>query len=274
MESEAGMCDVKSFLPPAVASATFTAMRIFVLLLCALAALVQAQPSGPLSFDFTSPSSALRDLSGTYAETNDGLAALVVVDHQPDGRLAGSIKMHYAESLMVLDATVPMRGRVSGVAGRRVNGWMSGRGPFTGWFLVQPLRGTITMSFAQTFDAEHGTISGREFIRACLTDGRCKTLRTNSVFALPPGQNGAWSLALDLTTTNNRVAGTGAVMLAGGRTLDCNVRGSFNARSQLSTLRLTGTDPARRFALTLQLGPANEVRRLRGSLLGQRLAAP
>ncbi len=249
-------------------------MRTAVLLPCALATLLQAQPSEPLLFEFNSPTTALWNFSGSYSETNSGLVSHVIIDHQPNGRMSGTINLHYTESLLLLDASLPARGRVAGVSGGQVNATMKGRGPLTGWFIIQPVRGTITMSIAQTLDAEHTTVTGREFVRACLSDGRCKTLETNTTFALPPEQDGAWSLALNLATTGGHADGTGEIVFSNGRTLDCIARGKFNPRSNLTTLRLTGVDPARRFALTLQLGPTNEVRRLRGSLLGQRLREP
>lgn len=247
-------------------------MFVFIL---GLSAVCTAQPTGQWQYHFNlTQQPALWDLSGTYSNEAGGLRFVTALDHTPKGRLTGTGTAHYSEPFTVINATQTMTGRVSGSSKTRVALNAKGQGQFTGSAFFVPISGPFMGVLALNLNPTNGTVSGRSSGSLCIEGRGCRTFTTNTSFQLPPEVDGAWTLALDVTSSHNAVRGTATVQLSNGHTLAFKVRGTHAPRSGISRLKLAGTGPALGTRLTLRLGATNELQALNGKLFGQRLVFP
>jgi hypothetical protein len=90
------------------------------------------------------------------------------------------------------------------------------------------------------------------------------------IFPLPNGNDGSWSLELDLTANVDMLTGTATITYVNGTTATFNVRGRHSPITDMSQLLLFGTGQNRGSFLQLTLaGPGQALEFMRGRVSGQ-----
>ena len=78
-----------------------------------------------------------------------------------------------------------------------------------------------------------------------------------------------------LAATDNHLSGNATIVLTNGRAFNFTVSGTYSARSDLSTLKLSGSGQSTGASLTLRIhGSDRALVSLRGRVLGQTLKYP
>jgi hypothetical protein len=81
---------------------------------------------------------------------------------------------------------------------------------------------------------------------------------------------GYWELELlDLVTTGNKITGSAQVTLHSGATHQFSVKGTYNAKKQMSKLVLTGLGLAKGGNLTLTIQGEDQITSMKGRIFGQ-----
>jgi len=246
--------------------------RFYLLVVLCLPIACHGQPSGQLQFPLTN--NLLWDFSGTYARTNGGLRAENTLVHSPKGVITGSGSARYSDGLNSIEATEISHGRVFHRPASGINVTVTGRGQFTGIALGQPISGPFHGNSLLVLDPTTQTLSGEETATLCVNGRGCRTVATNASFRLPGNMDGAWTLTLNVATTNRVVRGTGTAQLSNGRTVLFNVRGTYAPGASSARLKLTGRGDALGTMLRVGIGAENQLSSLRGKLFGQRLVFP
>lgn len=247
--------------------------RIFYALALWLPIICSAQLTGQYSFPFTN-TFPLWDISGTYARSESALEVVNNLSHAPNGSLTGTGSAHLNDGLNNITGTEQTKGRVSGVNTGRVAIVASGKGDFTGTALGRPVSGPFSGTLSLALDQATRMVSGTESATLCVRGYGCRTLSTNVSFALPENMTGSWTLALDITTSNNVVRGTATAQLSNGRTVLFNARGRYRPSTGLTVLTLRGKGDAFGVNLPITLDSGGNITKLRGKLFGQKLAYP
>jgi plastocyanin len=84
--------------------------------------------------------------------------------------------------------------------------------------------------------------------------------------------DGSWTLTMSLSTTGNKITGSGVVTLNTGRTISFTAKGGFNSRTQLSKLVLAGSGLDKGSLLQVAMD-AGAVTSIKGRILGQTVNA-
>jgi hypothetical protein len=247
--------------------------RIFYALALWLPVICSAQLTGQYSFPFTN-TFPLWDFSGTYARSEGGLEVENILAHAPNGSLTGTGSAHLNDGLNNITGNEVTKGRVNGPNTGRVTLTAAGKGDFSGTVLGRPVSGPFSGSLSVTLDPATRMVSGTESASLCVRGQGCRTIATNVSFALQENMTGAWTLALDIGTTNNVARGTATVQLSNGRTVSFNAHGRYRPSTGLTVLTLRGKGPALGVNLPLTLDSGGAITKLRGKLFGQKLVYP
>ena len=232
-----------------------------------------AQLTGVFQYPFTN-GPALWDFSGSYGVSNETFRVANTLAHSLSGALTGTGGAHYDDGLVRLNGSATLKGRVTGRTPSPVTIKASGTGQFSGNAFGTSLSGPFNASLSLALDPTNRVLSGTETVMVCVRGRGCRTLSTNVSFQLPDNVTGAWTLSLDITTSNNVVRGTATLELSSGRTLAFNVRGRYLPASGISRLTLLGSGESLGRRLAVRLDSTGALQGLNGNLLGQRLVFP
>jgi hypothetical protein len=230
-----------------------------------------AEPSGEFNYAFKN--TPLWDVSGIYTNnlvTND----VVIAEFQlaANGQITGTRTEVYNDGTDSAEGTASILGRVfdkAATVGFRFN-WKGVYTGVSGGIVANAnMRDTVVVvpSTLTVTDVESG--------RVCAFGGKCERVTQSVSLPLPAGMNGDWTLDLNIVTNGNKRAGTGTLTLSNGRVLTYQIVGSYNAKSQLSKLKLVGESEATGSSLSLTThGAGMNLTGLKGKVLGQTLKYP
>lgn len=243
-----------------------------------------AQPSGSLSFDFDS-STPLIDMTGGFQVSDQILGAGgqpipisfgVDLTHSSSGALrgGGTAIVQIGDSDF-LAARCRANGRVSGGGPNPIRVFLSVHLTGEGQIATLDTRFSISVAYNLTFNPESGALEGSSRGSAAfssLGNGRIRSIDSISV-GLPGGGDGSWEANMNIIPFN-RLIGGAQIVLSGGRTVNAQLAGHFNAGSGISVVRLTGTNVDRGSSATFSLSTddaGTSVETVRGKILGQRI---
>ena len=229
-----------------------------------LLAIAQPVPGTAYTFPVGVPA---YDLTGPQSGGDDYVDLNAEVVHLANGRLTGTATADYSGEEYDLTATGPIVGKVSGGARRIAT--FGFKAPITGQdFWGRQLTGSYRLSGRAINNNGFTTFDGQARSRACVRGEGCAN-GSGNLRLIPTASD--WSLNLtNLQSSANLITGDAFALMAGnGRTFAYAVRGTFNARSGITTLKLKGIGSADGSTLTLRAGNGFELQRLTGKLLGQ-----
>jgi hypothetical protein len=167
-------------------------------------------------------------------------------------------------------------GRVSGGGNNPVRVFLSvhltGEGQIAG---TVETRFSISVAYNLTFNPESGALEGSSRGNATfsnLANGRIRSIDSISV-GLPGGGDGSWEANMNIVPFN-RLIGSAQIVLSGGRTVNGQLAGHFDAGSGLSVVRFMGTNVDRGSAATFSLSTTDagtDIETVHGKILGQRI---
>jgi len=88
--------------------------------------------------------------------------------------------------------------------------------------------------------------------------------------SLPDTSTGDWSLALNLTPTKTKYAGTATVTTSTGKTVSLTATGSYNSKKDTSTIILKGANNSLSLVISTS-GSTMHIQSATGKLLGQNI---
>jgi hypothetical protein len=220
----------------------------------------------------------LWDISGTYHEDLDGVTMDYTVNVDAAGKISGTGTASMSDGVDTLTATFTGTGTMrSAGSAVRVNMTlkMSGSGYVSGYYATFKANVNEKLELDTTNHLMVGTASGSLSVRVPGLGGRSIRLPpAESVTDLPEDMNGSLGLALNVTTNRTRYAGTGTLSLSNGKDIALGATGSYQARTDKSTLTLKGVGLDRALSLNLATTCTNAqlcVQSLKGKALGQTL---
>jgi hypothetical protein len=230
-------------------------------------------PSGDINYAFTN--TPLWDASGIYTnntDTND--VVIESIQQQANGKITGVRTETYVNGMDQADASGPVTGKVfvrAGVVGASVKS----SGGITGVSGGVDYTGAYSEEDTEIINPSSLTIYDSGSTRICIVGEKCDTGTSADTVPLPAGMNGNWELDISVAANGNKRTGTGTLTLSNGRVLTYQIIGSYNARNQLSKLKLVGESEATGSSLSLTTyGAGMDLTGLTGNVLGQPLKYP
>ena len=219
----------------------------------------------------------LWDVSGSYTniDTSNGNDTLIVkLLQQANGQITGVRSETYVNGADSAAGSGPIAGKTlerGGTVGASLKESES----------VTGISGGVAYT-ANASDKSTATINPStlafffsDTARACVIGGKCVTQTSDTTVPLPAGMNGEWTLTIDTTAAGSKLSGTGTMTLSNGRELGYQITGSYNAKSQLTKLKLIGEGDAAGTSLSLTTqGAAMNLVGLKGKVFGQKLSFP
>jgi hypothetical protein len=231
----------------------------------------------------------LWDISGAYPSDISEFGAMdLVISHSPTGKLSGAGDF---SALGYYDG-VDMDLAGDSVAGGAVSGpsqnpkvtlilGVAGSGTVEG-YSVSSFTATLRMNLS--IDTMNDRLIGHGAARITITlqnpyTGRWITRSGSEPMggvenSLPGSADGNWSLTLNLIPSGTRYTGTANIVTTPGSSVDFTATGTYNAKTDRSTIRLAGTGAGAGTSLTLVVSPAGQdltIHSLKGKLFGQSL---
>jgi hypothetical protein len=230
-------------------------------------------PSGEFNYAFTN--TPLWDVSGIYTN-NTGTNDVVIEDiqQQANGKITGLRTETYVDGMDHADASGPVTGRVFARAGA-VGASVKDSGGITGVSGGVDYTGAYSGEDTEIIDPSSLAIYDSGSTRVCIVGKRCDAETSADTVPLPAGMNGNWELDISIAANGNKRTGTGTLTLSNGRVLTYQIVGSYNAKNQLSKLKLVGESEATGSSLSLTTyGAGMDLTGLTGNVLGQPLKYP
>ena len=236
----------------------------------------EADPSTAVNFLFSGSAAPIYDLTGGYRFDQQvsvmggntvNLSFPLSFTQDAAGRLQGSGLTTVRVGSDSLAASYVVNGRLSG-GGRLTRATFVVRleGQDAGADGHPSLRSSIRYSLAVSARGLNGTARGSANL-AKLGRGSIQSLISG--VPLPAGVDGSWSVQLAVVGAD-RLAGTGAILLPNGRSLQASLTGNSSTDSGVGRIKLSGVDQDRGNTLNLSLsGQTNALRKLSGRILGQ-----
>jgi len=250
----------------------------------------QSGPTGNYQVNVGSPASYVWDLSGIPGLTTDYSLEIDSDDasvelyfprdiqHAGSGKISGSgvrtVRMQLFDEGGLTDIEFPGTYKTTGVV-------TSSRGvckvtmatTVTGSAVLDGLnrRLSATENLSATVNNGSLTVSGKTKTKASAS-GLGSISSTDSWVDQPMDDvvDGSWTLRLlNLVTTRNKVTGTAEVTLHTSAVHQYSVKGTYNAKTQISRLVVTGLGSAKGGNLTVTIGPDNRVTAVKGRIFGQ-----
>ncbi len=256
--------------------------------------LAQAQSAGHVVANYDSSNYPLWNLSGGYVFDTPlqgggsepvPLSYSLLVDHQARGPLQGQGTIMVRIGNEVAAGSYTLRGTVSGNGQlTRVNFTINIRGK--GWLSGANRDFRISANYRLEVEPDEfalvGRVSGTSRIAGF---GSAKQRDDDVVIPLPNGVDGSWYLAMDFVPFKS-FSGTGAIVTSAyvspenpvgwptERVMQATVKGSYNAKRDVTTARLTTTRENKGASLSISYPGGEdynirEVATIRGKVLGQ-----
>lgn len=229
--------------------------------------------SGRFPYAFTN--TPLWDLSGIYTNnsvTND--VVIATIDCQASGNITGTRTETYVSGADHAEGSGAITGKIfarAGTAGAELNE----REGITGVSGGVAYTANLSSKDTATLVPSSLTILVSSRGRDCVVGTGCESVTEGFSLPLPAGMNGDWTLTTYMGSDGSKLSGTAALTLSNGRTLSYQITGSYNARTEVATLKLVGLGAAKgtSFSLTTQ-GSDMVLSALKGKVLGQKLNFP
>lgn len=248
--------------------------HVFVLLFafCAVSATAQVLPSGPFSYVFTN--TPLWDVTGTYtlSGTSNGVTdhATFVITNSATGAITGTQIETLNDGSITLHVDNTVTGKI-GVRGGIAGAQLKSSGPVTGT-LTGTAKGKSTASVVESNLTVEVAVS--ETLKLNQVKGSKKFSAVVST-SLPSDMTGDWTLDTDITAGAKKLTGTGTLTLSNGRVLLYTITGSYNTKTEVAKLKLTGEGDALKTSLSLTtLGTNMDLTAVKGKVLGQKPTLP
>ena len=242
---------------------------VFLFVLGAISAKAQV-PGGAFSYVFTNE--PLWDVTGTYAlnGSSNGVTdnATFVITNSAKGAITGTQAEIINDGSVTVNVHSTVTGKISVKAGETVASLKSS-GTFTG-----SLTGTAKGKSTETIVSSNLTIVAN-LSEALSARGHSKKFSATTSASLPGGMNGDWQLDTTITNAVNKLSGTGTLTLSNAREFTYTITGSFNTKTEIAKLKLTGAGAAlgTSFSMTTE-GTNMDLTALKGKILGQKPTVP
>jgi hypothetical protein len=244
---------------------------LFVSLIALGAISASAQvPSGAFSYVFTNK--PLWDVTGTYSlnGSSNGVTdnATFVITNAAKGTITGTQTETLNDGSITINVHSAVTGKISVKAGATVASLKSA-GTFSG-----SLSGIAKGKSTETVIASNLTISATLSETLSAHAGSRKFTATTSA-SLPGGMDGDWQLDTSITNSVDKLSGTGTLTLSNAREFTYTITGSFNTKTEIAKLKLTGAGAAlgTSFSMTTE-GTNMDLTALKGKILGQKPTVP
>jgi hypothetical protein len=240
---------------------------------------VAAPPTGSFTHQFSTNEAPLWDLTGVIPleQTVIGTAGVeipvafgVLVDQDNRGRLRGTGGAVVVIGADTVTGQYRATGRIwtsGGVVRAKLTVKLNGKGEIAGQAT------TFRISAVHHFDlnADELQLDGRVNGSARFAKLVNGPIRGDSVSPLAEGNDGSWTLTLEIVPLK-RLGGSATATLVSGRVCVFNLKGSHSASSDTSRIKLSGVGAARKLRFDLRTrGEDLELIELKGKALGQNL---
>lgn len=250
---------------------------LFSLLATLTAANLSAQPSPGSNYTYAIPS-PIYDLTGPQSGSDDYVVVTAQVFHLANGRLTGQADACYnsfevGSDFCEISAAGPVSGKV-GNAGAKVTARFTFQAAISDTDLWgDPIRGSYRLAGQTFLNTQTGDFQGTASSRACISGRGCAT--ASGDFVLNPSADQCSLILTNLQLVGRTITGQAVVQMLGtGRTFDYTLRGTLNAKTKVSTIKLKGIGAGTGSSFALRAGNGFEVQRLTGRLLGQTVKFP
>jgi hypothetical protein len=258
--------------------------RLLALALAAFSAVANfaASPLGTFVYDFSVTNAPVWDLSGPLelnqqiigvAGSGIQLSVPVTMDQSIKGRLDGSGFTTLTVDTNVITGRYRVEGKVYTAASKtkvKLTVRASGRDVIAG--VTNTFK--IVLVYKLELDPETQQLTGTVRGTARFSQLRGGRVHQDVTVALPAGNDGSWTLTLDLNSTTPP-GGNAEITLPNGRFLPYAVRGKYSSSTDSTKLTLSGFGNSRGSKLTLRVAGTNALlTELRGRVFGQKLKHP
>jgi hypothetical protein len=236
-----------------------------------------AAPTGHFEFYFTTNSAPIWDLSGTYQlqQIINGTAGQqipvqfgVLLEQDDNGQLVGAGASTGMIGTNAVAGKFRVYGRVftsNGQTRARFTAVFVGRGTIAGTLT----RFTVSVQHDAILDPAQLRLTGNARGSAGFSKLTGGPIRSSSLIALPNGNDGSWTLSMDLIPLDSP-AGNAAIRLVTGRQLLFDISGSQNVNAATARLLLRGFGTAAGSNFELRTsGATNRLDSIKGRTFGQ-----
>lgn len=222
------------------------------------------------SFDFEGDLE-IWDLSGTYDDYSLGINISYDMVQDAQGKITGYGEASGTSQGVYIETTFDITGSVTqknGVGIVKLLIKFQGTAEYQG----EVYRFTATEKVTAEIDPLAQTITGEVKVKVSMKGYGSYSDSADFEADLPPDMDGSAAFTFEVTADGKKLVGTGELVLSNGETYQFSVKGTFKAKTNVSSFKFTGIDSAKKSKLNMQVDEDDgHIIKLSGKILGQKL---